>query len=741
MKKLIVVISILLLLQQASADNVKTINITYDIEDFTLAYDSSGSLNISSQKKVIYFDENPSEPALPLISANILLPNGYTYSDIAITKVETLVLGNVMLPANPLPVITSDSFSMPTTSVTAYENKTYPSTCVTYVGTNVIDGCAISHFLISPFKYDAENKDLYFIENITLNIILKPIEQANSYHKNKNMRSAVKRLVINSEELDSISANDIPTDSCNIDYAVITSAELASSFSQLKEWKITKGIRTEIYTTDEIAKNYKGESLQMAIKSFLYDLYASRGLKYAMLGGDDTIVPARGCYGLVSKNEDKTIPTDLYYACFDGDFSWDGNGNGIYGESTDGINMYPSIFVTRIPVRTTKDVASFTTKLLTYEKEPTKNGWNNEMLTAGTKLWNYYSQKSDAELKGDNLYNNIIAEKWNGKRIKFYDTYTDFSEEKDYDLNTVNLQTQLSHGYAFVEMITHGSPIAWGLEAGDLYSKTDALDLTNNNSTIITTNACLTNAFDNADEPCLSEAFIRNGNNGVIAYLGCSRYGWGSYGGSLGASMQYEAQFYNNVFAKTGNIRFGVATAEAKMAHLNMCNSYGSMRWVQFGLNPIGDPEMPIFTTTPIRFSSAKIKYDVNNIYIDTGVGGCNICVMSINDKGKSFYDVREDTQKETFTNIQTDVSICITKQNYIPKIDTLKYVLIQNETVGNDANYDANIIKMGTSVTSSKKNGAVIIEGKDINLKANIIYIEPEDTITEDTEITLSNK
>ena len=630
--------------------------------------------------------------------------------------------------------------------------KDSPSSMAKYIGTSIMDGYTILNFLVCPFKYDVQNKKLYLVERITITIHLtETLSTTNSSNSvGNNMGEIVKLLVVNAGDMGtshigttSTAANE------NVEYVVVTSSALAASFNPIIQWKKTKGVVSKILTIEEIIANYNGATTPIKIKKCLYDLYQNKGLKYVLLGGDDTVVPVQGCYGSAGSYVDNTIPTDLFFACFGGDFNWDADGDGIYGETTDGINMTPSIFVTRVPVRTSADVEAFTLKLLAYEKTPAVNGWNNNLLMTGTRLWaNYSSTQSDAEAKGDNLYETYIQPYWNGMRKKFYDTYTDFSGGSNYTLNSTNLQTQLGNGYTFFDMATHGSQTVWALESGS-YSSPNASNLNNSNFTLITTMACLTNAFDSStnggtNDPCLSEAFIRNANSGVIAYLGCSRYGWGYSGGTrtLGPSLQYEAQYYKNLFSTDiQNKNYGRIVAAAKAAMVNSSGSYNSYRWVQFGLNPIGDPEMPIYTTVPTEFNNCNVQYGNGSVIVNTGVAGCTICVMSKDDSGQSYYDVRNNVENATFTNIPSNVSICITKQNYIPKVFESSSIYIQNETVIGPKTYNAETIKVGTSVTSEKPTGPVVFNGGTVQLNAKHIIIEPETTINKNTEFNMSNQ
>lgn len=220
-------------------------------------------------------------------------------------------------------------------------------------------------------------------------------------------------------------------------------------------------------------------------------------------------------------------------------------------------------------------------------------------------------------------------------------------------------------------MNTHGSKHSWTLESGSYYTDSEASTLKNKGYTIITTDACDTNAFDEyAIDPCLSEAFIRNADSGILAYFGSSRKGWGDYYKpfSGGPSLEYEKQFYKSVLSGGSPKSFGYAVAEAKQAMIGLCKSYNTYRWLQFALNPIGDPEMPIYTSVPQKFNMANISVGLNgSLMVNAGVAGCTICLMSVDDMGESLYDKRMNVQSATFYPGQSNVSVCITKSGYQP--------------------------------------------------------------------------
>lgn len=761
MKKffLSIIISLTLPVCLLNAQNSKSITITFNENDFSYSYNDYDELTINYGTQLAIFKENTSAPCLPFIPINVLVPSGSKFSDVVSIENKKLLKENVNLTQNPTPIPTDSIVSNSQLRALQYKEPVYPTKSVEYTFTNIMDGYTIMSFLLCPFEYDSKNKKLYFISSFDLEIRFEQTSanRATAITQTKGiMTDVVKSIIINKEDLNENNnysikaANTVET----IDYLIITNLSLSSYFKPLTSWKKTKGLNPKVITTEYISQNYVGESMPVKIKSCLYDYYKNHNLKYVLLGGDDTIVPTMGCYVFVDDdNKYDNMPTDLFYACFDGDFEWNQNGNNLIGEETDNVNLTPSISVTRIPVRTPNHLVGFINKLLYYEKNPTLNGWNNSMLTTGAKLYIYDKnnpKKSDSEIRGDNLYSTYIAPYWDGARKKFYDTGTDFDGGANFPLNTENLHAQLNQGYAFVEMITHGAPTNWTLETG-LYTTNEANSLSARQATtIITTNSCLTNAFDEGDipgkaDPCLSESFIRNPNSGVVAYLGCSREGWTSLRlDELGTSMQYEAQFYKNLFSSDiVNKNFGTIVAAAKAAMIGTSSTNGSHRWVQFGLNPIGDPEMPIYTTTPHRFTNVTITQDENKITVNTGLPGCSICLMSINDTGETYHEVRNNVQNAVFNGVDTEVSVCVTKQNYIPFVKEVdnKNLYLQNENITGPKSYEYNVVKIGSSVTSTKPNGEVNFNGGDINIKANKIVIDNGTSISTNTNFKMSNK
>lgn len=724
----------LLSLSVGVAGNVKTVKLDFSKQQFSFVKDEVGAIEVASHGLVAGYDEDTSLPGLPLVAVNVGFPNGSLYGGVTETVTRQLIYDDVVVAANPVVQPTNYKGVVPAKTLPVYEMSVYPNKAVDYVGTSTIDGYTIFRFLVCPFEYDVQGKKLYLRNNVTLNISFEDSPMLLSLDNEgigQNMREIVMSQIVNPDDFNEpeimTSGLDIeikPIESITSKYLIVTSENLVSSFQALANLKYLKGLDTEIVAVETIAGKYPNMDVPLAIKTYLKEQYENNRLKYVLLGGDNTIVPVRRCYASANGEKDSTIPVDLYYACFDKCFSWDANGNGIYGEVSDSVSLDPSIFVTRAPVRSSADVDAFTSKIIGYELYPLEKGWNNNMLISGATMFKsakeLNSDYSDVVFKGNSFYNNSVLPYWNGEKKSFYDTYTDFVGGADYDLTPSNLQAQLSQGYSFVEMITHGGYDNWGLEDwktthNRLYKSSAAADLTNNNYSIITTAACFTNAFDiDGVDPCLSEAFIRNPNNGVVAYLGCSRYGWENRGPYIGSSLSYDSQFYEKLFSDNiTDKHFGEIVAAAKNAFASIAAKVnGAYRWLQFGISPIGDPEMPIYTTVPQVMSNVSVTYGLGkkSVVIDTGLDGCQIYFSSKDSNGKRIRLIKRNVRNATF-QLDDVATICIMKQNYIPCFKTVTpSPTIPNAITNCSVDRSSNNVAISTQLAENVKNAKVAV-------------------------------
>lgn len=735
----------------SKADIAEKHCISFSMDDFPMSTDANGNLLISSRKIAVYSEAN--EPGLPSVSTDIAVDGTRNYVSSSVRFEKKLIQSGVKLSSGPLPVPASEVSSCTLLSLPDYSMTTYPSSSCQYLTTSRWDGLSVFHFLSCPFIYDTAKKELYFIENMELEI---RYENGDPSLKRKTInsqeRALIKSKVINPERVDGVTSasNSINSYSDRLDYLIITSETLKPAFMPLINWKRTKGLYSEIVTVEDIAAKYNGKDLQEKIKRCLYSLYANNDLQYVLLGGDDSVVPVRGCYGKVAAlsgdYEDITIPADIYYTCFEDNFIWDGNGNGIYGEKEDNINLSSSINICRLPVRSAEHVSNYTEKLFIYEKSPR---FNNQILLSGVQVSYYDSltNRSDVEIAGGILSDNYIQPYWNGYIERFYDSYTSFMGGEQFDVTVSNLKDVIKRGFYFIEMNTHGSQRTWAMESGGSYNSIHASSQTNPFHSFIFTEACNTNAFDNSancgsNDPCLSEAFIRNKESGVLGYWGSSRLGWNSSVKSdqLNYCQLFNGTFFDFLFGDSQNNKsYGEMIRLSKLALLPKAISNNAYRWLYYSLNGMGDPEMHVYSCQPKMFENFNFSHHSDNIFVYTGIADNNICMTSNTEGGVSILHTDTFSSSIKMTKYPMQATICLTKPGFIPML--FSYVLLQNKEILNDTNYSADLIKTGASLCVHEPSGNLEFKNGKHELIAKEIVLEPGTVINKGAVVTIKNK
>lgn len=174
---------------------------------------------------------------------------------------------------------------------------------------------------------------------------------------------------------------------------------------------------------------------------------------------------------------------------------------------------------------------------------------------------------------------------------------------------------------------------------------------------------------------------------------------------------------------------FGEIVRQTKVTNMYLCQSVNkTYRWIVFGLNPIGDPEMPIYIDVPQKLVNVSISFANGTLIVNTGLDGCTVSVVSANDMGDSFFDVRNNVSSATFTNLTGEYSICITKKGYVPYLAKCgNTVYIQNEFINRDYVVYSNQTFAGSDVTTAVPNGPVeinkgktVIKGTEVTINKN---------------------
>ena len=551
-------------------------------------------------------------PAKPL---HILLPYGKDVEKINV-KGEKIYLGNGK-PAKVKPLIAN---GMLIKEEADYEKST---PCYEKVGVYWLRGYKILVMNLFPVKY--KDGRLYYYKNLKVEIELKDGETNQLYRGFATDRQWVKMHVDNPWIVDEYPAKN--TDQ-RYEYLIITDDAFKNAFQRLADYKESHGIKTKIVSVEEIISNssFWGPSIfndtQAKIRNFIKYAYQNWGIEYVLLGGDgdaanesSNIIPPRylyaTCYGLPLGKSDELeayIPSDVYYACLDGNFNtdeddkWGENASSNDATHEDEADLYAEVWVGRACVDSVEEVNNFINKTISYESSE-----NDSHIMQVLLLGEYLGFGGEAEWGGNHKDNVIpfIPSSYNITRL--YDRNSQWSK---YDL-----AEKLNKGVNIVNHDGHG----WTTYA--LKMRNYDLHLLNNTEYFfLYSQTCLAGSFDNwypedhyYEDDCFAEHLTVD-KHGAFACIMNARYGLGRENSTDSPGERYDLSFFKALFQE--NIReIGGANHYSKEDNVWRIDENG-MRWTYYETNLFGDPMVRIKEPGNKIEVNVEIKKPGNGVYI-----------------------------------------------------------------------------------------------------------------------------
>ncbi len=266
---------------------------------------------------------------------------------------------------------------------------------------------------------------------------------------------------------------DLPTTETSAidDYklVIIAPKDFSTALQPLVNHKMSKGVTTKLVTRDDICDSVyfpaEGRDCAEEMKYFIKNAFDQWGTKYVLLVGgrnggimeEKWWVPVR--YSLLNDGGESSYLTDLYFAdVYDsnGNFSsWDSNNNGIFAEWTntkkDILDMYPEVYVGRLPCTSVSQVKTMVDKIITYETTTAGKEWFKKMVVVGG---------DSAPVEGDPYYegeeeNKLALEYMTGfEGVRLWTSNGNFTGPQD----VIN---GISAGCGFLFFDGHGNPMSW----------------------------------------------------------------------------------------------------------------------------------------------------------------------------------------------------------------------------------------------------------------------------------------
>lgn len=550
------------------------------------------------------------KPQLAYIPVKILLPMGHKLQEVEIiASKQTQTITEYVKPAPQMQPISKPGISK-TSATNVYElDQVFPENDFEIKNTQRYRGYDFAIINIFPYRYNPVKQEITYSRNLQLHWNSSfnqklATEQAKKVDENREVLDNFdfyNTAAIYSYENEAIRSKNLPTLDDPYSMIVITDSQREAYFTDFINWKEDQGVHTGLFLVEDIYSNYSGIDPQTQIRNFIIDAYetyssTSYPLEYVFLGGDDEIVPIRGCYGQVGGTVDYSIPTDMYYGCLDGD--WDADGDGIYGEPNDNVDFFSEVAVGRIPAETEEEFTNFFNKNYNYVDTPMVS--NDIAYMFGENLDDYPTWGGD--YKDQVLADCSIDE--DGYLIgKLY--------ERDGTYSAAAIKDLINSGVGIINHMGHSNEtVVFGQSPGN------AQQYYNTEYGFVYSQGCYPAAFDTATsgsgESVAENMVIASG--GFYAFVGNTRYGWYSPGNVWGASEYFDIEFFQAVFDY--DIRqLGKANDYSKMELINQIQSSSVMRWVAYELVLFGDPSIEVkeYNGTFPFLQPAAISYnDIN---------------------------------------------------------------------------------------------------------------------------------
>lgn len=591
---------------QNTQDN--DVNITYSFDSPTLeTIDIAGILYNRVSLPDCYPAGSAGEPMIPSKGVFLLLPPLSKVSSIEITPGEKIVIGSDLLvepTSQAIPLSQTEDLPVPTPNEIIYQsNAAYPGTLYSQVGVYSFRGYQILVLLLNPVQYNPVTGSLYYYK--TLEVTVKTVDtgiQSELYRGFSQDRNEVNQKVDNPQMSLRYSKECTPSSLPfeQYDLLIITTDALKSGFESLKQAHDATGVSTVIKTLTDIG----GSDLE-SIRNYIRDAYTDWGVNYVLIGGDTAVVAAPILW--VSGMDENTtyyedsMPADLYYACLDGPYNYDGDGN--WGEPHDGtdggdVDLIAEVYVGRACVDNMADVNNFVAKTVAYINRNPNDGYLKNACFAAEYLGDYgiasYGSTYIEQLingSTDDGYTTVGIPSSDYNVIKLYDS-------PSYSWDPSELMAIINSGVHFINHLGHAS-YDYNMKMGTY--DVDALTNPSNRTCFIYSQGCMAGGFDNGD--CIAEHFTVKTDHAAFAGIWNARYGFFWSYSTDGDSQRLHRQFWDAVYSEMIP-EIGRANHDSKEDNLPIIGR-SCIRWVYYETNLFGDPSLTI-TEGPVNHPPEK---------------------------------------------------------------------------------------------------------------------------------------
>ncbi len=575
-------------------------------------------------------DVQTARPVLPVAGASFTLPPGFeiravTVTPGAVTEVPLAAPVQWGLPPRqpddpPTPAVPPDPAIY--NGAQPYPDSAHPLWRLDPQG----DGTALLSVQLHPVRFDPVRNALLAAASLTVTVALR--HAATPPPSPSALLRPAARASSASPSLSPLDLSERRT------YVIVSTSNLLYNapapwnFQALCAARARAGFTPALVSTEWIDANYGGANLPARIRAFVQDAHQKWGTRYLLIGGTFGLIPVQKLYLSFTDSifqRTAEIPADaIYYGCLDGPF--DNNGNGRFGEPTDGANggdvdLAAEVMVGRFPVANAAELAHMVRKTLRYEAatpaELAPAAFIAEIMNNGTLV---YATGFMEELRfGSTEYGLDSFGFENSPYAGVFDTSPTLYDSDAYVWGSADSLAFLNRNFSAVNHIGHAAAqqcMKLNLAAADHQNALRAF--TNTLPYFAYSQACSAGAFDVAD--CFAEQLVTVSNAAFAAVMN-AREGWVYSGVVGGFSQRYHRSFWDAALRGTAT-RLGEINEQSRRMNLFMINPTAAnlWRWTHYELNLFGDPATPFaaaLNTVPPSLAHTPLAntYDTQTVH------------------------------------------------------------------------------------------------------------------------------
>jgi hypothetical protein len=551
-----------------SDDNIK---ITYELNDF----DKIPVYVNGNQFYRILIGEEPNllfegMPDIPVICRSVIIPDNtkmtvsvidssfieFNNIDIAPSK------GNLLRNVNPDDVayIFGDVYSV---------DDWFPGKICDLREPYILRDYRAQVVEVYPIQYNPVKRTMRFYTNIKINIYSVGIDSINCLNRDQfpvkvdsDFKTIYDNQFINYGKL---SRYEPISEQGNM--LIICYDDFMDEMQPFVEWKIMKGIPTEIVPVSEIGNAND-------IKTYISDYYNDNGLTFVLLVGDAAQVPTL----LTGAGSD---PSYTYIV---------------------GSDHYPDIFIGRFSAQNSDQVITQVERSIEYERDPQINAeWYHKGIGIGSDQGAGQGDEGQADWDHIRTLRTLLMNYTYTEVDEFYDG-SHGGEDAAGSPSPSMISEAINDGRSIINYCGHGWQEGWGTSG---FSNVNIDSLVNDNMLpYVTCVACNNGEFNDVDT-CFCEAWLRATNNGeptgaIVATGSTVSMSWAPPMDAQDEFVDLIVETYeDNIKHTFGGIHYN------GVMHMN--DDYGSGGfsetdyWTLFG-----DPSLTIRTDTPQEMSIVR---------------------------------------------------------------------------------------------------------------------------------------